>query len=214
MKASSRSLNGGLLALAMAAAGYFGTAQAFGGDPHKKEALADVAAICLAEAGRSDYTIVIASDAPLPVRFAAEELQKYLKQITAALLPIVVEPSGEAAICVGESKAVGELQRLRAELAPRGEDGYLMLSQGKRIVLLGNSPRATLYAVYHFLEKYLGCGWPAPGEDTVPRCENVRIAPFDERVGPPALAMRQIILYPYGGQWLCLLYTSPSPRDS
>ena len=33
--------------------------------------------ICLAENGRSDYAIVVAKDAPAPVKFAAEELQKY-----------------------------------------------------------------------------------------------------------------------------------------
>jgi hypothetical protein len=56
--------------------------------------------------------------------------------------------------------------------------------------------------VYHFLERYLGCAWCAPGDDTVPRRSTVRIPPIDDRVGPPALGMRQIILYPYGGEWL------------
>jgi hypothetical protein len=180
-----------------------GHGHAAGADPQGGGGEPDGRAIRLAEEGRSDYTIVIAKDAPVPVKFAAEELQKYLLQITGVRLPIAADADAEAAICVGESKLLAaEVDRLRADLRPRGEDGYRMLSQGKRIVLVGNSPRATLYAVYHFLEKYLGCGWCAPGEDTVPRQARLRIPPFDERVGPPALAMRQIILYPYGGQWL------------
>jgi hypothetical protein len=159
--------------------------------------------IRLAEEGRSDYAIVIAKDATAPVKFAADELQKYLLQISGVRLPIALDADVEAAICVGDSRALAaEIDRLRDDLRPRGEDGYRMVSQGKRIVLLGNSPRATLYAVYHFLEKHLGCGWCAPGDDTVPRQATVRLAEFDERVGPPALAMRQIILHPYGGPWL------------
>ena len=159
--------------------------------------------ISLIEDGRSAYTIVVAEDAVKPVRFAAEELQKYLKLISGAQLPASSEAANGLAICVGESKLLAaEIVSLRAQLNGRSEDGYLMRSIGKRIVLLGNSPRATLYAVYHFLEKYLGCGWCAPGDDTVPRRETVQLPQFDDAVGPPALPMRQIILYPYGGSWL------------
>ena len=92
----------------------------------------------------------------------------------------------------------GDLAALRTTLAGRGEDGYLMRTVGERLVLTGNSPRATLYAVYHFLEKYLGCGWCVPGEDTVPKHNVVQVAALDEAVGPPAFSMRQIIVYPCG----------------
>ncbi|MFM8290766.1 MAG: DUF4838 domain-containing protein [Planctomycetia bacterium] len=173
------------------------------GDETRAGADAGGAEIRLAEEGRSDYTIVVAKDAAAPVRFAAEELQKYLRQITGVRLPIVPDGTGDAALCVGESASLAaEFDRLRADLRPRGDDGYLMRSRGKRIMLVGNSPRATLYAVYHFLEKHLGCGWCAPGDDTVPRRTSVRIQPFDDCVGPPAMAMRQIIVFPYGGAWL------------
>jgi len=159
--------------------------------------------IVLAENGQSPFAIVTATDAPAPVRFAAEELQKYVATVTGARLPLKADPGPAPAICVGQSKTLAdEADRLKSDLRARGEDGYLVRARPQRIVLLGNSPRATLYAVYHFLEKYLGCGWCAPGDDTVPHRPTVRIPPIDDRVGPPALAMRQIILYPYGGQWL------------
>ena len=159
--------------------------------------------ITLAQDGRSDYSIVVADGAALPVRFAAEELQKYLKQMSGAELPIVSQDAGDLAIVVAEGASLeGDLTALRTTLAGRGEDGYLMRTVGERLVLTGNSPRATLYAVYHFLEKYLGCGWCVPGEDTVPQREVVQVAALDEAVGPPAFSMRQIIVFPYGDQLL------------
>jgi hypothetical protein len=159
--------------------------------------------LCLAENGQSDYTIVIAADACPPVKFAAEELQKYLAMISGARLPLSNLPTADLAICVGEGGIpAGEVGKLRCDLKDRGEDGYVMCRLGKRLALTGNSPRATLYAVYHFLEKYLGCGWGVPGDDTVPRQTTIRIPEFHDAVGPPAFSMRQIILFPYGGTWM------------
>ena len=150
------------------------------------------------ENGQSGYTIVVAADAPPPVKFAAEEFQKYVAQISGARLPLATNPTGDLTIYVGEASIpTGERDQLRADLKDRGEDGYVMRSLGKRLVLTGNSPRATLYAVYHFLEKYLGCGWCVPGDDTVPRQVTIGLSQFHDAVGPPAFSMRQIILYPY-----------------
>lgn len=185
-----------LLAAVTGPGAAFGQGPLAGPDP-------DAAALRLAEDGRSDYTIVVDADAPAPVAFAAEELQKYLLQITGVRLPIATDAAGEAVVWVGDSgRLPAELAPLRADLESRGEDGYLMQGRGRRIVLAGRSPRATLYAVYHFLEQHLGCGWCVPGDDTVPRRTEVRLPPFDDRVGPPAMAMRQIIIFPYGGEWL------------
>jgi hypothetical protein len=159
--------------------------------------------ITLVEDAKSRYTVVIAADAPLPVKFAAEELQRYLAQISGARLPVANDASADLAICVGQGSAPGdETDKLRLELKERGEDGYLMCISGKRLVLRGNSPRATLYAVYHFLEKHLGCGWCAPGDDTIPRRTTIRVPGFHEVVGPPAFSMRTIVLHPYGGEFM------------
>ena len=150
--------------------------------------------ISLVENGQSRYTIVIAADVPLPVKFAAEELQKYLVQISGARLPVSTDGAPELAICLGEgSLPTDERDKLLLRLKGRGEDGYLMCCSGKRLVLTGNSPRATLYAVYHFLEKYLGCGWCVPGDDIVPKQATIRLPVFQDAIGPPAFAMRKIL---------------------
>jgi len=193
-------LSSGIVAISLIA---LGAEQASAG----KEPAAGVGSpsqrIALADGGRSDYRILVTPQAPLPVRFAADELQKYVKLISGAELPITPQCDGDTVIVVAEGGALeGDLGGLRDRLTGRGEDGYLMRTLGRRVVLAGNSPRATLYAVYHFLEEHLGCAWCAPGDDTVPRRNVVQLAEFDEAVGPPAFPMRQIILYPYGGEWL------------
>jgi hypothetical protein len=152
--------------------------------------------ITLVEDGRSLYAIAVASDAAPPVRFAAEELQKYVKAISGAVLPIRTDAGAKPAICLRVS---GEAE---SALRARGEDAYTMRCDGRRVELIGNSPRATLYAVYHFLEKYLGCGWCAPGDDTVPKAATIRLPCFDDAIGPPAFSMRQIILFPYNAELL------------
>jgi hypothetical protein len=46
------------------------------------------AALPLIVDGKSDYQIVVPADAARPERFAAEELSRYLKEISGAALPI------------------------------------------------------------------------------------------------------------------------------
>ncbi|MEW6355478.1 MAG: DUF4838 domain-containing protein [Planctomycetota bacterium] len=154
--------------------------------------------ITLVAEGQTGYTIVAPPDAPRPIRFAAEELQRYIGEMTGVRLPISSHANGNAAVVIQENDGSDPA------LNTRGEDAYAMRTDGNRILLTGNSPRAALYAVYHFLEKYLGCGWCAPGDDTAPKRSTIRLPEFNDVVGPPAFAMRQIILFPYGGEHLVM----------
>src|SRR5258708_30113299 len=74
----------------------------------------------LAAAGRSTYVIVLKAQAPLPERFAAEELQKYIRLISGATLPVVETASGRPAILVGEAA------RPLPELSNRAADSYII----------------------------------------------------------------------------------------
>jgi hypothetical protein len=82
-------------------------------------------------------------------------------------------------------------------LAGHAEEAYRMRNVGERIELIGNCPRATLYAVYDFLERHLGCGGCMPGDDTVPRRATIRLKALDHTIAGPAFSTRQIVLYPY-----------------
>src|SRR5690349_15088709 len=73
---------------------------------------ARAADLTLADSGRSDYRIVIAVDAGPSTKYAAKELQSFLKQISDAELPIVTarEPATGHEIILGANshwKSIG-----------------------------------------------------------------------------------------------------------
>ena len=141
----------------------------------------------LVSEGKSDYTIVIAPNAAEPERFAAFELQKYISLISGVKVLIKEDAVSEKSILVGTRFI---------SVTDLGEDGFIMKTEKERLILGGNTPRATLFSVYTFLEKYLGCGWCMPGDDTVPENKTIVISEIDD-VEKPAFSYRGIISYPY-----------------
>jgi hypothetical protein len=160
-------------------------------------------------------SIGLATDASTPELFAAEELRKYLSQATGGDFPITNDPK--------QGFVVGEAGRsIAGEIPVLSEDGYIMKRVGSQIVLLGGSPRATLYAVYHFLERYVGCRWLEPGDDSVPALSKIEIGNIDD-IEEPVYTMRSIVNFPFTvGQmlkevdWMAktrLNWAHPAPND-
>ena len=111
--------------------------------------------------------IEVRPEAAEPVRFAAEELSRYLTRATGTEAE-VSEGDGQFLVAAVDD---GEAPTAVAErLSGHGPEAFAVGTVGEQLVLLGNSPRATVYAVYHFLEKYVGCRWytPDPEEELVP----------------------------------------------
>jgi hypothetical protein len=132
--------------------------------------------------------ISVAADASAPERFAAEELQRYLAMATGGSFPIVHESDRSELL-------VGEIGRTKVDAPALSEDGYLMRRVGEQVVLLGDSPRATLYAVYHFLET-LGFRWLEPGDDAVPALSRIEVGDLD-MVEEPVYTFRSIVDFPF-----------------
>jgi hypothetical protein len=145
----------------------------------------------LAAGGASEFVIVTPARPAPAETFAAQELQRYLRLISGATLPIASNASGAARILIGG--AAGDLAPLRN----RGDDRYLIRIEGGQIQLAGASPRATLFSVYRFLEKYAGCGWVAPGDEFVPTLFELAIPERAEDIETPAFDYRAISLFPY-----------------
>jgi Domain of unknown function (DUF4838) len=141
--------------------------------------------------GHTEYVIVKKSEAPAPEQFAAQELQKYLRLITGVELPIVDGGGRPKAFLIGQ--AAGPQKELNGKL----EDSYAIRVTGGNIILAGVSPRSTLYSVYSFLEKYLGCGWIAPGDEHIPRRLVVSVPDGIAETESPAFTYRAIALFPY-----------------
>ncbi len=138
--------------------------------------------------GRSSYKISIGREASPSERHAAEELQRYLEEMSGAKLPIVTEEGGSRLILVGNS---GVTDRLKLSVTPRevGLEGFRLKTAGRRVLIAGGRRRGTMYGVYAFLEK-LGCRWFTREVTRVPKMRTVRAGPLDE-VQKPAFEYRE-----------------------
>jgi len=145
--------------------------------------------LLLFDAAVRGCAIGVASKASAPERFAAEELRRYLALATGGSFPIVHEADGPGLL-------VGEIGRPLIDAPALSEDGYLMKRVGSRVALLGGSPRATLYAAYHFLERYVGYRWLEPGDDAAPAVPRIEVGDIDE-VEEPVYTFRSIIDFPF-----------------
>ncbi len=146
--------------------------------------------IVLMEGGQARYSVAAKEPASEPETFAADELRRYLGMIGGG--PLEKAGAGAPVIHVGVESA-----QVKAILEGRAEDSFVVLTSGNDLYLTGNTPRATLYAVYYLLEKYLGCGWLQPGDDEVPHLSTVALPDFIHDVEEPRFSQRSVNLYPY-----------------
>ena len=150
--------------------------------------------LCLAEDGRTQYKIVIPEGASETLKYAAEELSKYLKEISGAVFPVTTEgqltqEEEEGLILTG----CGRLCRALVspdELMKLGEEGFLIRTIGKDLVIAGTTGRGTLYGVYGFLKGSLGCRWFTPEVSHIPKRSRLELESTD-RAELPALEYRE-----------------------
>ena len=150
------------------------------------------AAITIAEKGKSQYHIVLPAGAIPSERYAAEELQRYVEKMSGAKFPIVTDADAPISheILLGDSARLGKL-RSKLDFAKLGPDGFVLRTQGNRLIIAGGRPRGTLNGVYTFLEENLSVRWFTPELEVVPRVDRVRLSKLDEtRV--PALQNRDV----------------------
>ncbi|MBU4200163.1 MAG: DUF4838 domain-containing protein, partial [Verrucomicrobia bacterium] len=94
---------------------------------------------------------------------AGEELAKYLKQISGAELAIKSDAAGRKIVVemAKDGKGPGGINFTREEAE---HDAFVIKTDGQDLYLIGSNKRGVIYAVYTFLEKYLGCRWLTFGE--------------------------------------------------
>ncbi len=159
--------------------------------------------VALVEAGQAKACIVIGSKATEVERFAAEELQDYVRQMTlasgasdGAQLPILTadasRPPVACEILIGRPEtnpAVAEMhreKRLRIDTPALGPDGYVIktvttIGGATTLLLTGSHDRSSLFAVYHFLEicgvRFFG--YRGRNGELVPRGASLQAPPLD-----------------------------------
>lgn len=133
--------------------------------------------------GKSDYAIIVAAEdlgdnsKPKPgaaaraqatyqrwLRESVNDFQRVLEAMTGAKLPIeTIPPGGEIpkrGIIIGTAA-----ERVFGEVGKSAPDkqAYRVIAQNDRLGLYGESPLATVYAIYDLLQQ-VGCRWFVPGD--------------------------------------------------
>ena len=144
-----------------------------------KTAQPTVNGLPLVVGGQSSYKIVRADKSTKSERNAAYELQEYLETITGCKLPIVTDKEAPAEYEI----IVGKTNREKADEFNRTEletDGFIIKTIRNKLYLVGGGDRGTLYAVYEFLEAYLGCRFYTAGVEKVPTTATIALSPIKE----------------------------------
>lgn len=143
---------------------------------------------------RANAVIVKPENATLRESFAAQELQKYIRKISGAALPIKRDCdilSGNLILIGGPERNAQTavlISQVQFDALVPGPEGIMIKSFGNNaLVIAGSSKnpfeyeRGTIYAVYEFLERYLGCSFASYGKpdieigEYVPEIPSIRI---------------------------------------
>ncbi|MBQ6830316.1 MAG: DUF4838 domain-containing protein [Clostridia bacterium] len=143
----------------------------------------------LAVDGKSTYVIIRGKNSTRPERNAASELQDYIQKITGCSIPVKTDDIAPTAceIVVGKTNREKSGDFNRDEL---GTDGFIIKTADKKLYLVGGGDRGTLYAVYEFLESYLGCRFYTAGVEKVPQTDTIALNPIKEDKQIPCFEYR------------------------
>lgn len=145
------------------------------------KASADVA---IARRGKAAAKVVVDEGADPTEKQAAGELAFFLHIVTGGDFPIVQEAVGDGGrLLVGEGAV--RLADPGFNAGGLGKEEIIVRTAGSDLLLAGGSPRATLYAVYAFLEDVVGCRWWTSTASAMPWKRTLKIKPVAIRYAPP-----------------------------
>jgi hypothetical protein len=151
----------------------------------KKKKVPTPQGIVLTENETSRYTIIIPSHASANEQKAATVLQNYILQISGAALPVITanKHASPYEIVLGQNERLDELSA-SINYQQLKEDGFIIKTDSSRLIIAGGSEKGTLYGVYSFLEKYLGCRMYSPTVKIVPQQKNIVLGNINDQQVP------------------------------
>lgn len=151
-------------------------------------------ALKITQAGKSDYTIIVSSNADSITLHAANVLQSYLKEISGVNLPIADDstPAADYEINLGSTN--------RVKTTPAENDGFRINTDGTKVFITGGSAKGTLYGVYALLEEQLGCRLYAANVKVVPSQANISIPTDLNIIQTPIITFRDVHYTPTNNQ--------------
>ena len=137
--------------------------------------------IVLTQDGISRYRIVVPSAATLYETKASKVLQDYLLLISGAAVPIVSadKPVSPNEIVLGQNERL-EALGIRVNLNALKADGFMIKTDSLRLIIAGGNEKGTLYGVYAFLEKYLGCRMYSPKVKVIPQHARIVLGKIED----------------------------------
>lgn len=136
--------------------------------------------------GTPQCSIVIPENCIPSVKYASEELQKFIKEMSGAEIPIITDasPIQGKEIILGKSKRLENID-YKIDWENLGEEGYNLLVTKDNIIIAGGEPRGTLYGVYGVLDDHLGCRWFTPTVSRIPKMDTIALPALNEIFIPP-----------------------------
>jgi len=146
----------------------------------------------IARDGASDYTLVRPGDSSPSQVYAAEELQRYVKEMTGAELPMVTDdqPLPAKAILLGVTRHTTAVLGEQPDMSKLGDDGFRLVTRPPHVCVIGSPVRGTLYGVHGLLETHGGCRWYAKHHSVIPKLDSWTLPQLDD-TQVPAFAMRE-----------------------
>ncbi len=147
--------------------------------------------IQLTTAGNTDYVVVLGRGATPSEKHGAQELARFLKQMSGAEFQLKAEEAvlPQKCLFVGHGPTAEDMLGAGA-LRGLGSDGLVVKAVGDRIVLSGGAERGTMYACYSLLEDVLGCRWYSSTVSVIPKKLTIRIPANINRREIPAFENR------------------------
>jgi len=147
---------------------------------------AGAAPIVLAEAGQTDYQIVLPAEVDVSTQAVAEDFAEILQQITGATFPIVTdqEPPAAREIIIGASNSRLAALGLAEMTKDFAQGEYEIRTVGDHLVIAGGPPRGTINGMYGLLQDHLGCRWFTPGVSRIPEQATLSLPNIQDRQCP------------------------------
>ncbi len=146
-----------------------------------KTTLAQKETIVITENQASLYRIVLPAFATENEKKSAEVLQDYLLQISGAALPILHarKDTSQYEILLGQNDRLGKISA-SIDFHALGDDGFVIKTEGTRLIIAGGRGKGTLYGVYTFLEKYLDCRMYSATVKQIPSRDKIELEKIDD----------------------------------
>lgn len=131
----------------------------------------------IVKSGEARCVVLLPDKASAGEKYAAQELQNHIKQITGVELTVLPESrytaTAGAYLSIGRT-VLSEKHVNDEQINTFGDDGYRAFNKGGKTFFVGGRKRGSLYAVYQYLES-LGVRWYSPEYSFIPKTADLKM---------------------------------------